>query len=210
MELLMKCKLSVFLLMYGLLYGQSSIGQDRHNPAAHTHGLASMTVVYDAGQLQIEVETPAANLLGFEHEPQNAQQWQQLEQIKKSLKKPATAIGLTSDCVIHSIDVDMPFSEAAHDNHDDDHHAHHDDHDDHDKHDQDKHAHHDEADAHDMHKDIRLNYVWHCDDVQPKSITVNLFQHFTGFEKIEAQWIVAGKQGANMLTQSQPVLKVAP
>lgn len=192
----MKCKLGFCVLIYGLLYGQFSVSQERHNSAAHTHGLASMTVVYDAGQLLVEIETPAANLLGFEHKPQNTKHRQQVQQLNKNLKNPATVIGLMPDCVIHKADVDMPFSDAerAHESHE------HDDH----------HAHQHDADAHDNHQDVHLHYEWRCDGDRPPSITVNLFQHFSGFEKIETRWIVTGKQGAGTLTKNQTILEMAP
>ncbi|HEY7772913.1 MAG TPA: DUF2796 domain-containing protein [Marinagarivorans sp.] len=192
----MKSKLGFCVLIYGLLYGQPSVSQERPNPAAHTHGLASVTVVYDAGQLLIEMDTPAANLLGFEHKPQNAQQRQQVEQLNKNLQNPVTAFGLNPDCVIYSVDVAVPFSDAeyAHETHEhDDHHEH-------------QHA----ADAHGDHQDVQLHYEWRCDSDGPPRITVNLFQQFTGFEEIEVQWIVAGKQGISTLSKNQPVLELAP
>lgn len=185
------------VIFLGLLsLGFVHAGQAQQNLKAHTHGSAKLTVLYEDGQLIMELESPADNLLGFEHKPQNAQQRQQVEQLNKNLKDPATVVGLKPSCVIRKSNVNMPFSEIepaeqAHEH--GEHHAH-------------KH----EADTLDNHKDILLHYEWRCDGNLPPRITVNLFQHFSGLEKIEVQWIMAGKQGGSTLTKSQSVLKVVP
>jgi len=43
------------------------VAQEQHN--AHTHGVANLTLVSDSGTLEIAFDSPAVNLLGFEHRP---------------------------------------------------------------------------------------------------------------------------------------------
>ncbi|MDZ7922618.1 MAG: DUF2796 domain-containing protein [Marinagarivorans sp.] len=100
------------LFLFGLCFCcHQGLAQSRLNPEAHTHGLAQMTVLYEAGQLLIELETPAANMLGFEHSPQNSEQWQQLSQLKKSLTDPKSVIDLQPDCKVQNVKVELPFQE---------------------------------------------------------------------------------------------------
>ena len=192
----MKGKLGFCVLIVGLLYGQVSVSQEAHNPAAHTHGLAAMTVVYDAGQLLIEINTPAANFLGFEHKPRNTQQRQQVNHLNNNLQNPATAIELTPTCVIRSVDVAVPFYDAEYGQETVEHNKHH--------------THHHDASANGDHQDVRVHYEWRCDGETLPSITVNLFRHFSGFEKIGVQWIATGKQGLTTLTKHQSTLDIAP
>ena len=38
-----------------------------HAEEAHIHGLATLTLALEGNSLEIEFESPAANLVGFEH-----------------------------------------------------------------------------------------------------------------------------------------------
>jgi|GEM_PF-6244134 len=60
------------MLLIGLcLSCPKGMAQSRLNPAAHTHGTAHITVLYEAGQLLIKLK---ATVLGFEHSPQITEQ----------------------------------------------------------------------------------------------------------------------------------------
>lgn len=67
-----------------------------HALQAHEHGVAQLNVVLEAGQLDIELETPAANLLGFEHSPRSAKEQQQLQSLKTALENPFSLLSLPS------------------------------------------------------------------------------------------------------------------
>lgn len=45
-----------------------------HEPGAHVHGVAQIGVAIDGEQLEISLESPLANLLGFEHPPRTDEQ----------------------------------------------------------------------------------------------------------------------------------------
>jgi len=45
---------------------------------AHVHGEARLNLVLEGTQIMVEMETPAANVLGFEHNPRNDEQKQLL------------------------------------------------------------------------------------------------------------------------------------
>lgn len=59
-----------------LLLGMSAIAaaSDLDGHAAHEHGVAHLTLVMDQRTLMIELESPADNLIGFEHAPRKARE----------------------------------------------------------------------------------------------------------------------------------------
>jgi hypothetical protein len=56
--------------------------------SVHEHGTASLEVSLDGHVLQIALEGPADNLLGFEHAPQNDAQQQTAGRAEAQLKRP--------------------------------------------------------------------------------------------------------------------------
>jgi hypothetical protein len=193
-----------FLIL--VLCCQVSLASSVENPNAHTHGLAHMNILYEAGQLLVELETPAANMLGFEHMPQNTKEWQQLNKLKHKLNRAENIIVLTPSCELKNVDVELPFSEEKeaksdkHNEHSNQHHA------------TDEHPTQQNNEAHDEHQDahqnIHLNYTWQCNEVLPPILYIPVFNHFSGFEKIKVQWVSNGKQGALELTKDHTTLEI--
>lgn len=203
------------LFLIGIcFYSHEGLAQSRLNPGAHMHGLAQMTVLYEAGQLLIELETPAVNMLGFEHISQNTEQWQQLSQLGKNLNAPQNIIGLQPSCTIQSVKVELPFQgrdairkiiqqpttekSAHHDNRENTHKDH-----------TDTEFGYDER-AHDAHQDIHVNYEWRCTGSPPPIIRLYLFSLYPSFDKIQAQWVANGKQGAKALNRNHAALEIKP
>lgn len=73
---------------------------DHDNPGAHEHGVARMNLVLESGELLIELESPAANLLGFEHVPTTADERNQAAAVRSTLEQPLSWLGLAegADC----------------------------------------------------------------------------------------------------------------
>ncbi len=55
---------------------------------AHQHGAAQLHVSLEGGALQIALEGPADNLLGFEHAPTNDAQKKAVARVEEQLKQP--------------------------------------------------------------------------------------------------------------------------
>jgi hypothetical protein len=140
----------------------------------HVHGEATLFVAVEGQQTLIELESPADNILGFEHAPSTDKQKQLL---KTQLGKLATYSNLitfsNSECTQKEHHIDSPFSAKAeqenhdHEKHDDHDHEKHDDHDHakHDDHDHGKHDEHDHAkhDDHDHGKHDEHDHAKHDD-----------------------------------------------
>ena len=147
-----------------LLMIQPVVAQDQHRQHdAHVHGHAQLNLVVSGQTLQVELETPSNNLLGFEHQARSEQDKKTLQQALAVLNDPAKWLrpDAAASCKLQDIDIESALLESDH--HDDEHehekHAKHDDHDhdkhvkhdDHDDHDHDKHEKHDDHDDHDDH-----------------------------------------------------------
>ena len=63
-------------LMLAFGYPLSADEHDHHyeQHQAHVHGEATLHVVVEGNTVEIELQSPAMNLLGFEHSPETQQQ----------------------------------------------------------------------------------------------------------------------------------------
>ncbi len=142
-------------LSSNLLWAQFDEPMRQHD--AHVHGEARGHLSIDATSLQMTLEIPAFNLIGFEHPPADAAQRELLDGVMSNLESIAwIATDPAAGCTATSVDIDTPglVAEAQHDDHDHD--AHDDDHDhDHaqgDSHDHHDHGHNHDGDSHDHHE----------------------------------------------------------
>lgn len=172
-------KTHIFFFVTFFLLQPAHAGQG--NPDAHVHGAGLLTVVFERGQLLIELTTPAANMLGFEHHPKTKAQEKAVESLEQTLSQPGKVLSLQPSCQIKEIAVEMPFGTQDKQAELEDHHHHH-------KHEQ-----------HGVHEDIRTRYMWHCSTTTLPKITVSYFQLYPAFEKIRLEWIVDGSQGSTQL-----------
>ncbi len=112
---------------------------------AHQHGVAKMDLVVEGQTINIHFVSPAMNIVGFEHAPENPTQHALVENAKQSLGTLSGVIELPdqAECVLaqNSVEWIMESSEHDEDKHDEDKH-------DEDKHDEDKH----DEDKHDEDK----------------------------------------------------------
>lgn len=152
--------------------------------SAHEHGVANLNIAISQNVLAIELDTPADNVLGFEHEPKNEKQAKQLENTI-SLLKQATKLFNISDsanCKLTKVDIENPFA----------------DHDEHEKHDD-----HDEHEGHEGHSDFEVQYRYTCENSNKLNSmdTAGLFNNFTNFTTLHVQWLNETKQSAKTLNK---------
>ncbi|GAA3953372.1 DUF2796 domain-containing protein [Allohahella marinimesophila] len=186
---------------------ESKHHDDEHREhGAHEHGAANMTIALEEQQLIVELDSPAMNILGFEHSANTPEQKAVAADMWKRLQHPDGVISLEGgDCLISSADVRMPqFDDADQEKQhgllDSDHKAaekkdksHHDDHD-------EKHDDHHEGEHKDTHSDIEATYTLKCaKPEQLKSLTVQVFETFPNFEEVQVQWVIDGRQGSQTL-----------
>ncbi|MFA0096365.1 DUF2796 domain-containing protein [Vibrio splendidus] len=124
---------------------------------AHVHGKVEVNIAQDGQELLVEVTAPGADVVGFEHAPETAEQKKVFEQAIAQLNKPEELFGFNNaSCTLKFKSVTNTL-EDDHDDHEGHDHAEgeHDDHEGHDhaEHDHDDHKDHDHAEHdHDDHE----------------------------------------------------------
>ncbi|BCN23090.1 zinc uptake protein ZrgA [Vibrio alfacsensis] len=161
-------------LVIGLSLAATANAEEYRQHEAHVHGHVEFNIAQDGKDLLIEITSPGADIVGFEHAPENAQQEQALKQAISTLKDADQlfAINRQAKCVIEDVHVSHTLGQDSHAGHDhnehdhDDHKGHdHDkhDHDDHKGHDHDEHDHGDQK-AHDHNKHDHDDHKGHDHD----------------------------------------------
>jgi len=195
--------LVIFFLVATLAIAQAIavhvVGAGEHRQhGAHEHGVAHLNVAVEGNNLVIELFSPAANIVGFEHHPKTKAQKIQVEEAREKLgaaemlfKLPTQAQGrLVSSNVDTNIDSDSADTSYQHEEADV-----------HDKDEQNAHDHHKDAHEHARHSDFKAQYQFFCDTPEKLAyLDVMLFQIFPGIEHIEAQILTDTGQSAKELT----------
>ncbi|UOE78596.1 DUF2796 domain-containing protein [Vibrio splendidus] len=119
---------------------------------AHVHGKVEVNIAQDGQELLVEVTAPGADVVGFEHAPETAEQKKVFEQAIAQLNKPEELFGFNNaSCTLKFKSVTNTL-EDDHDDHEGHDHAE-GEHDDHAEHDHDDHKGHDHAEHdHDDHE----------------------------------------------------------
>jgi len=162
---------------------------------AHAHGTAELFIVLDGQELEIELHSPAINLVGFEHKPKNDEQKAKIEDLEVTLTSAGELFQIASgECELSSHKLDLGNLALEHSEHEEEHHNGDEEH-----HDED--GDHDEAEAH---SDIEAQYSYNCKKPgSVRSLLTTIPNEFPMVESLEAQWIVNGQQGATVLENKQ-------
>ena len=158
---------------------------------AHEHGAAQLNVVLDGKVLELQLESPAMNLVGFEHAAKSDADKAKVAAAHSQLEQPQALFGLNAgDCTISKQELESPlFADHA------DTHEH--------KHDHDHETSHDSE-----HSDIHAHYSLDCQKPEElKQLNLGeLFKRFPATEKIQVQLIGPNGQQGLELTPAQPTL----
>ncbi|MBT8440651.1 MAG: DUF2796 domain-containing protein, partial [Gammaproteobacteria bacterium] len=132
---------------------------------SHVHGTSELLLAIEGHQMEIHFQSPAVNLLGFEHKPQSPTQQQRFSSAVKTLAQADSLFGLPAgaECELEKADVQAPFEDV----HDD-------------------HGH--EKQAEQEHADFSAHYHYHCKHTSKLTgLNVNMFEHFPLIELIRVQ-----------------------
>ncbi|WP_414154694.1 DUF2796 domain-containing protein [Pseudomonas sp. BNK-43-a] len=148
---------------------------------AHEHGVARLNVGLDGNTLELALESPAMNLVGFEHMPGSDADKAKVEAVRKQLEQPLKLFGLASaaGCKEDQQELESPLfgdePSAKDDDGDDDH-----------DHDHD----HDHAHEH-QHSEIHAHYQLTC--AAPAKLTQidlsPLYKAYPQTQKINVQLV---------------------
>jgi hypothetical protein len=196
------------VLLAGIAVAQAH--EEGREHAAHEHGVARLDIAVEKSSVDIDLDSPAVNFVGFEHEPGDSKEKATLDKAVADLNQgdklmafsPAAQCTqkrarVTSGLLDH--EEEMDHDHAAKEEH------HHDD--------EAKHDHGEEGDAdeHD-HEHSDINVTWELTCAHPESLREvdfsALFRRFPGTHKLRVQAALPGGQTATELTPDAPKLKM--
>jgi len=158
--------------------------------ASHVHGLAEMTIIIENDRLEIEVKSPAINLVGFEHKASTQKHIAAVNKAELLLDNPRKIFSFTGGhCKLINKSLDLSHIIKTH--------------------------HHSEKEdvksmnKHDNHSEVMAHYYYHCEKTSALSaITVTLFDLFPSLQKVYVMWATENQQGAITLSATNKVINL--
>ena len=196
--------------------------KDEHRrQEAHVHGIAALNLALEGQEVHVELDSPAANIVGFEHAPASEADHAALDKAVAILKDGDQLLRFNSEagCRMEKAEVISALLDDEHHENADEHghekdevHGH-DEHEHekkdthgHDEHEHEEHEH--EKHEGETHSDIDAAYHFECDRPgKLTQLTVELFEAFPGMEELNVQYVIESKQGAAELTAANHVVK---
>ncbi|HCE1548318.1 TPA: DUF2796 domain-containing protein [Vibrio parahaemolyticus] len=198
----------VLAIVIGLSLSTVATAEEYRQHSAHVHGHVEFNIAQDGSDLLLEITAPGADVVGFEHAPENAEQEKTLQHAVATLEDSNTlfAINPQAQCEIEEVHVEHSLGgqHEEHEHHDHDEHAHHD----HDKHDHDGHEGHDHSE-HSDHGEFTVQYRFHCAQVGELSrIQTDWFNQFPSTESVNVNLFTDTTQSATSLTKSNTQIAI--
>ncbi len=152
-----------------------ALSNDDHS--AHQHGVGQLNVAIEPGQVEIELVSPADDIVGFEHAPDTeADRATVGDAVSKLQGEDMFRFPDTAGCVLADSEIDSPLLPDA----------------DHDEH---KHGHKD-----DDHAEFHAHYVFECSGGSVDWLETGYFAAFPAAQTLRMQAIAPGGQHAAELT----------
>ncbi len=203
----------VLAIVIGLSLSTVATAEEYRQHSAHVHGHVELNIAQDGSDLLLEITAPGADVVGFEHAPENAEQEKTLQHAVATLEDSNAlfAINPQAQCEIEEVHVEHTLGgqheeheHHDHEGHDHDEHAHHD----HDKHDHDGHEGHDHSE-HSDHGEFTVQYRFHCAQVGELShIQTDWFNQFPSTESVNVNLFTDTTQSATSLTKSNTQIAI--
>ncbi|MFW1477962.1 zinc uptake protein ZrgA [Vibrio parahaemolyticus] len=203
----------VLAIIIGLSLSTVATAEEYRQHSAHVHGHVEFNIAQDGSDLLLEITAPGADVVGFEHTPENAEQEKTLQHAVATLEdnNALFAINPQAQCEIEEVHVEHSLGgqheeheHHDHEGHDHDEHAHHD----HDKHEHDGHEGHDHSE-HSDHGEFTVQYRFHCAQVGELSrIQTDWFNQFPSTESVNVNLFTDTTQSATSLTKSNTQIAI--
>jgi len=190
-----------------LLAAPVSAEEAHRQLGAHVHGHGKLSMAVEGTRVELELDAPGMDILGFEHAASTPEQTAALEAAKKRLSEPLTLFKLpdAAACKVAKAEVKLE-SEHAHEGehesaeHEDKDHGAGDHDDDHD------HEGHDHA----GHSEFHATYTLDC--ASPASLTTigfDYFKAFAGAKSLTVDLVSAKSQGTYEVSRDKPDLTLS-
>ncbi|EHK2864970.1 DUF2796 domain-containing protein [Vibrio parahaemolyticus] len=196
----------VLAIVIGLSLSTVATAEEYRQHSAHVHGHVEFNIAQDGSDLLLEITAPGADVVGFEHAPENAEQEKTLQHAVATLEDSNAlfAINPQAQCEIEEVHVEHTLGgqHEEHEHHDHDEHAHH-DHDGHEGHEGHDHS------EHSDHGEFTVQYRFHCAQVGELSrIQTDWFNQFPSTESVNVNLFTDTTQSATSLTKSNTQIAI--
>ncbi|ODY15874.1 zinc-binding protein [Vibrio parahaemolyticus] len=201
----------VLAIVIGLSLSTVATAEEYRQHSAHVHGHVEFNIAQDGSDLLLEITAPGADVVGFEHAPENAEQEKTLQHAVATLEDSNAlfAINPQAQCEIEEVHVEHSLG-GQHEEHE---------HHDHEGHDHDEHAHHDhdghegheghDNSEHSDHGEFTVQYRFHCAQVGELShIQTDWFNQFPSTESVNVNLFTDTTQSATSLTKSNTQIAI--
>ena len=159
----------LMILCMMLLQGQAHA----HSPKAHKHGASELEITIEGNRVQIRLQSPMEDLVGFERKPRNDRERDLIKSMNAQLANGARLFVLpaAAGCVLKAHESSAPILDQKAVSRDSD------------------------------HADVSADWAFECAAPKAvKSITVNLFDDFTRMKSIKTQLVAPDAQRGTNLT----------
>lgn len=189
--------------------GHENHEHEHRQHGAHVHGIAALNLAVEGKDVHVELDSPAANIVGFEHAPASEADHAALDKAVATLKDGARLLRFNAEaaCRMEQARLMSSLLDEGYGGHGDAHEGH-DDHKKQHEHGHGRHGHDGHEHERETHADIEAVYHFECDHPDELTgLTVALFEAFPGTERLNVQYVVENKQGAAVLTPANPVIR---
>lgn len=139
----------------------------------HIHGLSEIQLAIEDEEIAIHFQSPASNIVGFEHLAKSSKEIEQVKNAKAILSTPTSLFSFNgANCKAISSLIDVSGLMGTQDGHT----------------------------QHSTHKEMTADYHFNCESASNlKSINIDLFTRFPNITNIKAQWVSTTGQGISVL-----------
>lgn len=190
------------VLLAALLAASSAHAETKRELGPHVHGHGTLDMALEGNRLLIELEAPAADIVGFEHAPSSDAEKKTAEKAHALLSEPLKLFVVPTAAGCKKISAKI--KRVVEDHHDGDGHAEKDHDHDHGKHDGDKHNG-DHAEA--QHSEYHATYTLECS--APGNLSQVTFKYFATFKnarELAVQFIAPKGQSSYEATSKSPII----
>ena len=200
----MKKELGIAASLVSICLGPALAEGEKRGLGAHEHGHSSLNVAIEGDRVEMELIAPGADIVGFEHAAESAEDRAAVEQAEAVLGEPLSLFGFTdaAGCAIETAAVEIEGED--HDDHEDKAHAdegHHDE-----EHAEADHLDNQEDEA--SHNEFHAVYALTCGapDALDGIDFAAFFEAFSGAEEVEVTVISEQGQSSYEVERDSPMV----
>ncbi len=204
----MRLRLFISIAFMSTVMTANAFAEDAHREAdAHEHGHGQVNIAIEGNQIDIELEAPGSDIVGFEHEAETDNQKKKLTSAKAKLAEVLVLIKIDGDAGCRVTKADVAFetdghSEEAHGKHDDHTKGHDDDHD-------NEHDAKSDPDSETGHAEFHGLYQVTCKDaLKITGLTFDYFKAFASAQELDVNVVTAKKQTKFEVTRDKPAISL--